>query len=81
MVDHDHDAIKTITLGEIHNEIASDLRKQGSILLSFDWNEARGGQVCVDFYLLTNGAARNIVLDEDHHSWPPIVTSYEFECL
>ena len=61
-----------------YNEIASDLGKWGSVLLGFDWNEARGGCVCVDFYLLTNGTACDIVPDEDCHPWPPIMTSYEF---
>ena len=78
MVDHDHDAIKTVTFRKIHNEITSDLEKWGSVLLSFDWDKARGRQVCIDFYLFTNGTICDIVLDEDCHPWPSIITSYEF---
>jgi hypothetical protein len=37
--------------------------------------------VCVDFHLLTSHAARDVVLNKDHHSWPPVVASYEFKSL
>ena len=78
MVDHDHNAIETIAVGEIRNEIASDLGKWGSILLSFDQNEAWGRQVGVDFHLLTNGTSCDIVLDEDRHFWPPVIALDKF---
>jgi hypothetical protein len=37
--------------------------------------------VSVDFHLLTSHAASDVILDKDHHTWPPIVMSYEFEGL
>jgi len=37
--------------------------------------------VGVDFHLLANGAASNIVLDEYSHLWPPVVSADQFECF
>jgi hypothetical protein len=37
--------------------------------------------VGIDLHLLTGSAARDIVLNENRHTWPPIVASYEFEGL
>ena len=78
MVDHDHDAIKTIAVGEICNEITCHLRKQDGIQLVFDWNKAQGGWMSVDFHLLTNGTSCDIVLDEDCHFWPPVIALDKF---
>ena len=78
MVDHDHDAIKTITFRKICNEIASDLGERSGTLFRFDQNEAGGGRVSIDFHLLTNGASHDIVLNEDCHSWPPIMALHKF---
>ena len=78
MVDHDHDAIKTITFGKIRNEIASDLGERGGISLCLDRNEAGGRRVSIDLHLLTNGASCNIVLNEDCHPWPPIMVLHKF---
>ena len=78
MVDHDHDAIKTITFEKIHNEIASDLGERGGISLCLDQNEARGGRVSIDLHLLTNGVSCDIVLNEDCYPWPPIMAPHKF---
>jgi hypothetical protein len=35
----------------------------------------------IDFHLLTSCTTRNVILDKDCHSWPPIVMLYEFQSL
>jgi len=37
--------------------------------------------VRVDFHLLAYSTASNIVLDEYGHSWPPVVSTDQFECF
>jgi hypothetical protein len=37
--------------------------------------------VCVDFHLLTSCAARDVILDKNCYTWPPIIVLYKFESL
>jgi hypothetical protein len=37
--------------------------------------------VSINLHFLTGCAASDIILNEDHHTWPPIIALYEFKSL
>ena len=79
VVDNDHEAVISVANREICDEIACHLRKWGGISLSFDWYQTGRGWVCVNFHLLADSAASDIIFDENRHPRPPVIPADEFE--
>ena len=79
VVDNNHEAVISVANREISDEIACHLGKRGGIPLSLDWYQTGRGRVCVDFHLLADSAAGDIIFDENRHSRPPVIPADEFE--
>ena len=79
MVDNNHEAVISVANWEICDEITCHLRKWGGILLPLDWYQAGRGRMCIDFHLLADCAASDVVLDKDCHAGPPVISADEFK--